>query len=127
MSTAYGKAQVLCSQAVTNVRTVVSFGSEERIVAQYKDALVQPTKTAVRLGVAQGLAAGCLDGVTYSMCDNPPSLLWVLKVLPKARAPLVLPATRRLQLPAPAGLVAQGLLTAACTLARPTIAVAQRH
>ena len=69
VSTAYGKAQLICSQAITNVRTVVSFSNEETLVESYATALVEPSKMGIKVGVAQGLASGSLNGVVFLTCD----------------------------------------------------------
>ncbi|PQP96741.1 ABC transporter B family member 13 [Prunus yedoensis var. nudiflora] len=55
---AYSKATAVAREAIANIRTVASFGCEERIAIQFASELNQPNKQAIIRGHISGFCYG---------------------------------------------------------------------
>ncbi|XP_077228537.1 putative multidrug resistance protein [Tasmannia lanceolata] len=74
---AYGVAGGIADQAVSSVRTVVSYVSESRMLTKFSHALEQSTKLGIKQGLMKGLAIGCF-GMVYAVWSHQ---AWVGSVL----------------------------------------------
>ncbi|CAN6230722.1 unnamed protein product [Urochloa humidicola] len=54
----YLKANMLAAEAVSNIRTVAAFCSEEKVIKLYEDELKEPSKRSFRRGQGAGLFYG---------------------------------------------------------------------
>lgn len=66
LSKAYLKANMLAGEAVSNMRTVAAFCSEEKILDLYADQLVGPSKHSFRRGQIAGLFYGISQFFIFS-------------------------------------------------------------
>lgn len=62
----YLKANMLAAEAVSNIRTVAAFCSEEKIVSLYSEELKEPSKSSFRRGQAAGLFYGVSQFFLFS-------------------------------------------------------------
>ncbi|KAI3684132.1 hypothetical protein L6452_33351 [Arctium lappa] len=62
----YDKASSIASGAVSNIRTVATFATQEKIVQSFEQSLLEPKATSVRRSQITGLALGFSQGATYS-------------------------------------------------------------
>ncbi|KAI3520811.1 hypothetical protein L1887_10263 [Cichorium endivia] len=62
----YNKAGVVAEQAISSVRTVYSFGGENKSLTEYSDALQGTVKLGLKQGLAKGIAIGS-NGVSYAI------------------------------------------------------------
>lgn len=76
MSVAFLKANMFAAEAVSNIRTVASFCSEEKVINLYARELEAPSKRSFR----RGQAAGILFGVSQFFLFSSYGLaLWYVK------------------------------------------------
>ncbi|RZC54150.1 hypothetical protein C5167_013008 [Papaver somniferum] len=66
LNKAYLKANMLAGEAVSNIRTVAAFCSEEKVIDLYAHELAQPSKSAFRRGQMTGLYGSVLMGKELS-------------------------------------------------------------
>ncbi|XP_028802926.1 ABC transporter B family member 2 isoform X2 [Neltuma alba] len=66
LSTAYLKANRLAGEAVSNMRTVTAFCSEEKVLKLYADELVQPSKLSFKRGQIAGIFYGISQFFIFS-------------------------------------------------------------
>ncbi|KAK2427758.1 ABC transporter B family member [Trifolium repens] len=66
LSKAYLKANMLAGEAVSNIRTVAAFCSEEKILDLYADELVGPSKHSFRRGQIAGIFYGISQFFIFS-------------------------------------------------------------
>ncbi|CAK9179842.1 unnamed protein product [Ilex paraguariensis] len=64
-NSSYAKASSIAASAVSNVRTVATFSTQEQIVQSFDRALSEPKKTSVRRSQILGLALGISQGAMY--------------------------------------------------------------
>ncbi|KAJ9559761.1 hypothetical protein OSB04_004921 [Centaurea solstitialis] len=62
----YDKASSIASGAVSNIRTVATFATQEKIVQAFEQSLLEPKATSVRRSQITGIALGFSEGATYS-------------------------------------------------------------
>lgn len=62
----YAKASNIASGAVSNIRTVATFATQEQIVKAFDRALSEPKKTSVKRTQVLGLALGLSQGSMYA-------------------------------------------------------------
>ncbi|CAI9753706.1 unnamed protein product [Fraxinus pennsylvanica] len=62
---AYARASNIAAGAVSNVRTVTTFGTQERIVQSFDQALSEPKRLSIKKSQILGLALGISQGVMY--------------------------------------------------------------
>ncbi|KAL4560128.1 hypothetical protein LXL04_032277 [Taraxacum kok-saghyz] len=62
----YDKASGIASGAVSNIRTVATFATQERIVQSFEKSLLEPKATSVRRSQLTGIALGFSQGAMYS-------------------------------------------------------------
>ncbi|XP_073126542.1 ABC transporter B family member 19-like [Henckelia pumila] len=62
---AYAKASTIASGAVSNIRTVTTFGTQEQIVQSFDEALSKPKKMSVEKSQMLGLVLGLTQGAMY--------------------------------------------------------------
>ncbi|KAI3786221.1 hypothetical protein L1987_45356 [Smallanthus sonchifolius] len=63
---AYDKATRIASGAVSNIRTVATFATQEKIVKSFEQSLSRPKSTAVRRSQITGIALGFSQGAMYA-------------------------------------------------------------
>ncbi|KAA8540222.1 hypothetical protein F0562_024215 [Nyssa sinensis] len=61
----YAKASTIAAGAVSNIRTVATFSTQEQIVQSFDQALSQPKTTSLRRSQILGLALGLSQGAMY--------------------------------------------------------------
>ncbi|CAL5375969.1 unnamed protein product [Camellia sinensis] len=61
----YAKASNIAAGAVSNIRTVTTFSTQEQIVQSFDRALSEPLKTSIRRSQILGLALGFSQGAMY--------------------------------------------------------------
>ncbi|KAK8992619.1 hypothetical protein V6N11_048694 [Hibiscus sabdariffa] len=71
---AYDKASNIASGAISNIRTVATFSSQEEIVKSFDRALSEPRKQSVKRSQILGLALGFSQGAMY--CAYTLTLCW---------------------------------------------------
>ncbi|KAG4124660.1 hypothetical protein ERO13_D10G053700v2 [Gossypium hirsutum] len=79
---AYDKASTIASGAISNIRTVATFSSQEEIVKSFDQALSDPRKQSVKRSQILGLALGLSQGAMYCAYTL---TLWVGASLMKQR------------------------------------------
>ncbi|KAJ9557917.1 hypothetical protein OSB04_012531 [Centaurea solstitialis] len=62
----YEEASQVASDAVGNIRTISSFGAEERVIDLYQKKCEKPIKQAVKSGIVNGASFGISSFVLYS-------------------------------------------------------------
>ncbi|KAI3697720.1 hypothetical protein L6452_30817 [Arctium lappa] len=62
----YEEASQVASDAVGNIRTISSFGAEEKVINLYQKKCEQPIKQAVKSGIVNGVGFGLSSFVLYS-------------------------------------------------------------
>ncbi|XP_051135948.1 ABC transporter B family member 19-like [Andrographis paniculata] len=62
----YRKAGSLAEQAISSIRTVISFVAEDTLVEKYDDFLGQSVPLGAKLGFAKGIGIGVIYLVTYA-------------------------------------------------------------
>ncbi|CAH1442410.1 unnamed protein product [Lactuca virosa] len=62
----YDKASGIASGAVSNIRTVATFATQEKIVQSFEKSLLEPKATSVRRSQLTGIALGFSQGAMYS-------------------------------------------------------------
>ncbi|XP_051114570.1 ABC transporter B family member 2-like [Andrographis paniculata] len=63
---AYLKANMLAGEAVSNIRTVAAFCSEEKVLDLYSQELIEPSKSSFRRGQAAGIFYGVSQFFIFS-------------------------------------------------------------
>ncbi|XP_011017680.1 PREDICTED: ABC transporter B family member 15-like [Populus euphratica] len=63
---AYEVAGVMVEQAVSSIRTVYSYGGEEKTAEDYKIALQPTLKLGIKQGLLKGMAIGTI-GITFAV------------------------------------------------------------
>ncbi|KAI3727375.1 hypothetical protein L1987_67189 [Smallanthus sonchifolius] len=63
---AYDKATRIASGAVSNIRTVATFATQEKIVKSFEQSLSKPKSTAVKRSQITGIALGFSQGAMYA-------------------------------------------------------------
>ncbi|KAL8230246.1 hypothetical protein R6Q57_000024 [Mikania cordata] len=63
---AYDKATIIASGAVSNIRTVATFATQEKIVKSFEQSLSNPKSTAVKRSQITGIALGFSQGAMYA-------------------------------------------------------------
>jgi ATP-binding cassette, subfamily B (MDR/TAP), member 1 len=66
MGKTYRKANMLAAEAVSNIRTVAAFCSEEKVIKMYSDELREPAKRSFRRGQAAGIFYGVSQFFLFS-------------------------------------------------------------
>ncbi|KAK4252727.1 hypothetical protein QN277_014465 [Acacia crassicarpa] len=66
LSTAYHKANMLAGEAVSNIRTVAAFCSEEKVLKLYANALAEPSKLSFKRGQISGIFYGISQFFIFS-------------------------------------------------------------
>ncbi|KAH6829915.1 P-glycoprotein 2 [Perilla frutescens var. hirtella] len=66
LNKAYLKANMLAGEAVSNIRTVAAFCSEEKVVDLYARELIEPSKSSFRRGQAAGIFYGISQFFIFS-------------------------------------------------------------
>lgn len=66
LSKAYLKANMLAGEAVSNIRTVAAFCSEEKVLDLYQSELVEPSRHSFRRGQAAGIFYGVSQFFIFS-------------------------------------------------------------
>ncbi|XP_057425140.1 ABC transporter B family member 2-like [Lotus japonicus] len=66
LSKAYLKANMLAGEAVSNIRTVAAFCSEEKVVGLYANELVEPSKRSFKRGQIAGIFYGISQFFIFS-------------------------------------------------------------
>lgn len=66
MSKAYLKANMLAGEAVSNIRTVAAFCSEDKILELYASELVDPSKRSLKRGQIAGIFYGISQFFIFS-------------------------------------------------------------
>ncbi|KAG9154519.1 hypothetical protein Leryth_014966 [Lithospermum erythrorhizon] len=66
MKEEYDKSHVIVEQAISSIRMVYSFVSENKTITQYSNSLLGTVKLGRKQGLAKGLAIGS-NGVTYAI------------------------------------------------------------
>ena len=66
LSKSYLKANTLAAEAVSNIRTVAAFCSEEKVIKLYADELKEPSKRSFRRGQGAGLFYGVSQFFLFS-------------------------------------------------------------
>lgn len=61
----YAKASTIAAGAVSNIRTVTTFSTQEQIVQSFDQALAEPKQTSIRRSQILGLALGFSQGAMY--------------------------------------------------------------
>ncbi|CAA3012460.1 ABC transporter B family member 19-like [Olea europaea subsp. europaea] len=61
----YARASSIAAGAVSNVRTVTTFGTQERVVQSFEQALSEPKRLSVKRSQILGLALGISQGAMY--------------------------------------------------------------
>ncbi|MBA0870692.1 hypothetical protein Goshw_016009 [Gossypium schwendimanii] len=79
---AYDKASTIASGAISNIRTVATFSSQEEIVKSFDQALSDPRKQSVKRSQILGFALGLSQGAMYCAYTL---TLWVGASLMKQR------------------------------------------
>nr|XP_016513583.1 PREDICTED: ABC transporter B family member 19-like [Nicotiana tabacum] len=64
-NSSYAKASSIAAGAVSNIRTVATFSTQEQIVKSFEQALSEPKRTSVRRSQMLGLALGLSQGAMY--------------------------------------------------------------
>ncbi|XP_019068739.3 ABC transporter B family member 19 isoform X1 [Solanum lycopersicum] len=64
-NSSYAKASSIAAGAVSNIRTVATFSTQEQIVRSFEKALSEPKRTSVRRSQMLGLALGLSQGAMY--------------------------------------------------------------
>lgn len=66
LSKAYLKANMLAGEAVSNIRTVAAFCSEEKVLDLYRHELVEPSKRSFTRGQIAGIFYGISQFFIFS-------------------------------------------------------------
>ncbi|XP_057799135.1 ABC transporter B family member 2-like [Salvia miltiorrhiza] len=66
LNKAYLKANMLAGEAVSNIRTVAAFCSEEKVVHLYAQELIEPSRSSFRRGQAAGIFYGVSQFFIFS-------------------------------------------------------------
>lgn len=66
LSKAYLRANMLAGEAVSNIRTVAAFCSEEKVLDFYASELVEPSKDSFRRGQIAGIFYGVSQFFIFS-------------------------------------------------------------
>ncbi|KAK6162170.1 hypothetical protein DH2020_002011 [Rehmannia glutinosa] len=66
LNKAYLKANMLVGEAVSNIRTIAAFCSEEKIIDLYARELIEPSKSSFRRGQAAGIFYGVSQFFIFS-------------------------------------------------------------
>lgn len=66
MSKAYLKANMLAGEAVSNIRTVAAFCSEDKVLELYASELVDPSKKSLKRGQIAGIFYGISQFFIFS-------------------------------------------------------------
>ena len=66
LSKAYLKANMLAGDAVSNIRTVAAFCSEEKVLHLYAQELVEPSKRSFKRGQIAGIFYGVSQFFIFS-------------------------------------------------------------
>nr|GMC75949.1 ABC transporter B family member 19-like [Ipomoea batatas] len=64
-NSSYARASNIAAGAVSNIRTVATFSTQDHIVESFENALSEPKKTSVRRSQILGLALGISQGAMY--------------------------------------------------------------
>lgn len=64
-NTSYARASTIAAGAVSSIRTVATFGTQERIVQSFDQALDEPKRTSVRRSQILGSVLGLSQGAMY--------------------------------------------------------------
>uniref|UniRef100_A0A7N0T683 Uncharacterized protein n=1 Tax=Kalanchoe fedtschenkoi TaxID=63787 RepID=A0A7N0T683_KALFE len=62
----YAKANTVVQQSISSIRTVYSFGGENKTIAEFSAALEGSVRLGLRQGLAKGLAIGS-NGITFAI------------------------------------------------------------
>ncbi|KAF5807889.1 putative ABC-type xenobiotic transporter [Helianthus annuus] len=62
----YDKASTIASGAVSNIRTVATFATQEKIVQSFNQSLSKPKSTSIKRSQITGIALGLSQGAMYS-------------------------------------------------------------
>ncbi|KAJ0586321.1 putative Type I protein exporter [Helianthus annuus] len=62
----YDKASTIASGAVSNIRTVATFATQEKIVQSFNRSLSKPKSTSIKRSQITGIALGLSQGAMYS-------------------------------------------------------------
>ncbi|KAI3802780.1 hypothetical protein L1987_30923 [Smallanthus sonchifolius] len=62
----YDKASGIASGAVSNIRTVATFATQEKIVNSFEQSLLKPKSTSIKRSQFTGIALGFSQGAMYS-------------------------------------------------------------
>lgn len=62
----YRKAGNVAEQAISAIRTVISFVAEDHLMAKYSDLLEKSVPVGAKIGFAKGAGLGVIYLVTYS-------------------------------------------------------------
>lgn len=66
LNKAYLKANMLAGEAVSNIRTVAAFCSEQKVLDLYSRELIKPSKSSFRRGQAAGIFYGVSQFFIFS-------------------------------------------------------------
>ncbi|KAK6119264.1 hypothetical protein DH2020_046990 [Rehmannia glutinosa] len=66
LNKAYLKANMLAGEAVSNIRTIAAFCSEEKVIDRYAQELIEPSKSSFRRGQAAGIFYGVSQFFIFS-------------------------------------------------------------
>ena len=66
LSTAYLKANMLAGEAVSNIRTIAAFCSEEKVLKLYANELVKPSELSFKRGQISGIFFGISQFFIFS-------------------------------------------------------------
>ncbi|XP_076901187.1 ABC transporter B family member 19-like [Bidens hawaiensis] len=62
----YDKASVIASGAVSNIRTVATFATQEKIVRSFEQSLLKPKSTSIKRSQITGISLGLSQGAMYA-------------------------------------------------------------
>lgn len=66
MSKAYLKANMLAGESISNIRTVVAFCAEEKVLDLYSKELLEPSERSFRRGQMAGILYGVSQFFIFS-------------------------------------------------------------
>ncbi|KAK9149264.1 hypothetical protein Scep_008021 [Stephania cephalantha] len=64
-NSSYARASSIAASAISNIRTVATFGAQEQLVSSFNQALTEPKKKSLRRSQLIGLALGLFQGSMY--------------------------------------------------------------
>lgn len=62
---AYGHANSLVQQALSNIKTVMSFNGQDTLIRKYREAIRAPQYVATKQGILSGATLGSVMGIMY--------------------------------------------------------------